>query len=257
MPVKVVELPRSTLEQAQAWIAPFIEPLATAGMIFVLVVFILLHARRTAQPHHPTFRLAQLARDDPRDRRCVLSRDALSPRGGHRQRHVRRRHGPRAVAHRLAQRHALGPGLRFSSASLPYIGPWIAAGLPILLSLAVFDGWAGPLWVVGAYIFLEITISYTLEPWLYGASIGITSIGVIFAAIFWTWLWGPIGLVLAMPLTVCLVVAAEYVPSLRFLAILLGDRVGLKLSERFYQRLWRWTATRRANWPTISSRRAR
>src|SRR5262245_7693901 len=94
----------------------------------------------------------------------------------------------------------LGFSLRF----LPYIGPWIAAALPILVSLAVSEGWTQPMWVIGLYVVLELLLNNVAEPWLYGGSVGVSSVGVIVSAIFWTWLWGPVGLVLAMPLTVCL-----------------------------------------------------
>ena len=127
----------------------------------------------------------------------------------------------------------LGFSLRF----LPYIGPWIAAALPILVSLAVSDGWAQPMWVVGLYVVLELLLNNVAEPWLYGGSVGVSSVGVIVSAIFWTWLWGPVGLVLAMPLTVCLLVMAQYVPQLRFITVLLADRPPMSLVERVYQRM--------------------
>ena len=127
----------------------------------------------------------------------------------------------------------LGLLLRF----LPYVGPWLVAAMPITLSLAVFDDWSHTLMTIGLFVVLELLVNYVLEPWLYGASMGVSSVGIIVTAIFWTWLWGPIGLVIAMPLTVCLVVAGNYIPQLRFLTILLGDCSTLTIEEQFYQRL--------------------
>jgi hypothetical protein len=109
--------------------------------------------------------------------------------------------------------------------------------LPIVVSAAVSDGWTTPLLVVGWYIVLELVLNNIVEPLLYGNSIGVSAVGIIVAAIFWTWLWGPIGLVLAMPLTVCLVVTAHYVPQLRFVTGMLGDEPALSPAERTYQRL--------------------
>lgn len=93
------------------------------------------------------------------------------------------------------------------------------------------------MWVVGLYLVLELLLNNVAEPWLYGGSVGVSSVGVIVSAIFWTWLWGPVGLVLAMPLTVCLLVMAQYVPQLRFITVLLADRPPMSLVERIYQRM--------------------
>jgi hypothetical protein len=120
---------------------------------------------------------------------------------------------------------------------IPYVGPWIAAAIPILLSLAVFDNWTTPLMVIGYFVFLELLSNNLLEPWLYGSSAGVSPLAVIVTAIFWTWLWGPIGLLLATPLTVCIVVMGKYIPALHFINILLGDEPVLEPHFRFYQRL--------------------
>lgn len=120
---------------------------------------------------------------------------------------------------------------------LPYLGSPIGGILPILLSLALFDGWARPLMTVALFVILEIVVSNLLEPVLYGAHTGLSSMAILFAALFWMTLWGPIGLILSTPLTVCLVVMGRHVPHLSFLQVLLGDEPGLTPETRFYQRL--------------------
>jgi predicted PurR-regulated permease PerM len=120
---------------------------------------------------------------------------------------------------------------------LPYIGPPLGGIMPLLLSLAVFHGWTQPLLILGLFIVTELIVSNFVEPMLYGIHTGISSLAILVAAIFWTAIWGPIGLVLSTPLTVCLLVAGRHVPRLRFLNILLGDEPVLTPSSRFYQRL--------------------
>jgi predicted PurR-regulated permease PerM len=120
---------------------------------------------------------------------------------------------------------------------LPYIGPPLGGIMPLLLTLAVFHGWTQPLIVLLLFIVTELVVSNFIEPMLYGTHTGISSLAILVAAIFWTAIWGPIGLVLSTPLTVCLLVAGRHVPRLRFLHILLGDEPVLTPSSRFYQRL--------------------
>jgi hypothetical protein len=120
---------------------------------------------------------------------------------------------------------------------LPYVGPPLGGIMPLLLSLAVFDGWTRPLIVLGLFVFTELIVSNLVEPFLYGIHTGISSLAILVAAIFWTAIWGPIGLVLSTPLTVCLLVVGRHVPRLRFLQILLGDEPPLTPDSRFYQRL--------------------
>jgi predicted PurR-regulated permease PerM len=120
---------------------------------------------------------------------------------------------------------------------LPYIGPPLGGIMPLLLSLAVFHGWTQPLLTLVLFIVTELIVSNFIEPMLYGIHTGISSLAILVAAIFWTAIWGPIGLVLSTPLTVCLLVAGRHVPRLRFLHILLGDEPVLTPSSRFYQRL--------------------
>jgi len=119
---------------------------------------------------------------------------------------------------------------------IPYVGPALAALLPIALSLAVFDGWVKPFLVGGLFVLLELVTNMILEPLLYGRSAGVSQVALLMAFAFWTWLWGPVGLLLATPLTVCLGVLGKYVPQLAFLDILLSDEQVIELN-RYYQRL--------------------
>jgi len=120
---------------------------------------------------------------------------------------------------------------------IPYIGPVAAAVIPIALALAAFDGWMPAGLVVGLFFIVEMVAGNVLEPKLYGASTNISGFGVMAASVFWMWLWGPVGLILALPLTVCLVVIGSYVPKLGFLNTLLADKSVLPPSSRYYQRL--------------------
>ena len=120
---------------------------------------------------------------------------------------------------------------------IPYIGPWAAAFMPTALSLAYFPGWITAFLVVGAFIVIELVINFLLEPRLYGESAGVSEIAILIMAAFWTWLWGPVGLMLATPLTVCLVVFAKYVPEMTFITILLSDAPALEPHVNYYQRM--------------------
>ena len=229
-------MPPSPLSQIQTWLGPVVAPLTAAGMVIVMVLFMLID------------------REDQRNRLLQLfgtanlhaTTEAFGDATRRVSRYLRMQFLINAgygicVALGLmligvpsaAMWGVLGFSLRF----LPYIGPWIAAALPILVSLAVSEGWTQPMWVIGLYVVLELLLNNVAEPWLYGGSVGVSSVGVIVSAIFWTWLWGPVGLVLAMPLTVCLLVMAQYVPQLRFITVLLADRPPMSLVERVYQRM--------------------
>ncbi len=120
---------------------------------------------------------------------------------------------------------------------IPYVGPWIAASIPIFLSLAASSSWWTPVLTIGLFVVLELLSNNVMEPWLYGSSTGVSSIALIVAAVFWTWLWGPVGLVLATPLTVCLVVMGRHVPRLAFLSVVLSDEEALTPAEDCYHRL--------------------
>lgn len=120
---------------------------------------------------------------------------------------------------------------------IPYVGPWIGAAVPILLSFAVSTSWLTPIYTLSLFLVLELINANALEPWLYGSSTGVSSLALIISAVFWTWLWGPIGLVLSTPLTVCLAVMGRHVPRLHFLSVLLSEEQALSPSEECYHRL--------------------
>ena len=120
---------------------------------------------------------------------------------------------------------------------LPYIGAWLAALFPVALAAAVDPGWSTVFWTVGLYAVVEPIVGQVVEPILYGHSTGLSSFSVVVSAIFWTWLWGPIGLILSTPLTLCLVVLGRHVDRLEFLDVLFGDRPALTPVESFYQRI--------------------
>ena len=127
----------------------------------------------------------------------------------------------------------LGAMLRY----LPYVGPYLAAVLPVSAALAFTEGWTTTLLVIGLFGTLELVVANVIEPKIYGQSMGVSEIALLVSAAFWAFLWGPIGLVLSSPLTVCLVMLGRYVPQLEFLAVLLGDEPALDLKDSFYQRL--------------------
>lgn len=120
---------------------------------------------------------------------------------------------------------------------IPYIGAWIAAAFPLLLSFAVSTSWWSPLLVLGLFVVLELINANAVEPLLYGASTGVSSIALIVAAVFWTWMWGPVGLLLSTPLTVCLAVMGRHVPRLHFLSVILSEEQALAPHEEQYHRL--------------------
>jgi predicted PurR-regulated permease PerM len=239
VPVRVIEPDADhplMVRLARDWLGPLLAPLGTAAIVFVFVFFILL------ERHDLRDRLIRLAGT----RRVYVTTQAFDEAAGRVSRYllmqlvINATYGI-AVAlglYFIGMENALLWGLlatvfRF----VPYIGPWIAATLPIALSLAFFEGWARPLCVVGLFVVLELFSNNVMEPWLYGSSTGVSTIGIIMSATFWTWLWGPVGLILSMPLTVCFVVLGRYVPQLNFLNILLSDEPPLELKVRFYQRL--------------------
>ncbi len=127
----------------------------------------------------------------------------------------------------------LAAGLRF----IPYVGPWIGAIFPIVMSLATSDGWSFPLAVFGYIVVLELISNNVIEPLAFGHSTGVSPTALIISAAFWMYLWGPIGLVLSAPIAVCLVVLGKNISQLGFLNLLLGDGPALRAQVGLYQRL--------------------
>ena len=127
----------------------------------------------------------------------------------------------------------LAMALRF----VPYIGAVIAAIFPLIVAAAVGEGWSMVLWTAALFVIVEPLAGHVVEPMLYGHSSGLSPVAIVVSATFWTWLWGPIGLVLATPLTICLVVLGRHVDRLEFLEVLLGNEPALSPSQLVYQRL--------------------
>jgi predicted PurR-regulated permease PerM len=228
--------PPDALSLAKQILAPALHPLATAVIIFIVAVFILMQ------------------RDDLRDRLIRLF-------GSH-DLH-RTTLAMDDAAHRLSRYFLvqlglnatfgviIGVGLYFIGLPnpllwgttaglmrfLPYIGSYIGAGVPILLASAVDPGWSLALWVAALFLATEPILGQLVEPMLYGRSTGLSPISVVISAIFWTWLWGPVGLILSTPLTLCLVVLGQRVKQLEFLDVMFGDRPALSSVENFYQRV--------------------
>ena len=120
---------------------------------------------------------------------------------------------------------------------VPYVGVYISAAIPVLLGAAVDPGWGMAAWTLGLFLVGELIVGQVVEPFAYGHSTGLSPVSIVIAAIFWTWIWGSVGLLLATPLTLCLVVLGRHVKRLEFLDVLLGDRPALTPVESLYQRM--------------------
>ncbi len=236
LPVVVQQPGMTPLEIAETIIGPLLQPLAMAGLVIVLVIFILLE------------------REELRDRLLRLfgggdlhrTTEAMNEAAHRVSRYLLSQLSINAVEGAL-----LGIGLAvigIPNAALwgilamllrfiPYLGIVIAACFPLALALAVAPGWSLLLWTALLFIATELIVANLVEPRLYAGSTGLSSVAVIGAAVFWTWLWGPIGLLLSTPLTACLLVLGRHVPQLRFLDVILGSEPVLTPDETFYQRL--------------------
>lgn len=236
VPVQVVESATNLKEVIQSVLGPVFGPLGTAAIVVVFVLFML------------------IKREDLRDRiihligrgRLNVTTQALDEAA-----HKVSGYLFMQVVINICFGVPVGIGLYFIGVPnaflwgllatllrfVPYVGAWIALGFPLVLSLAVTPNWTMPLETLALFAVIELVTSNLLEPWLYGAHTGLSPVAIMVATIFWTWLWGGVGLLLATPLTVCVAVLGKYIPSLSFLDALLGDEPTLKPQERFYQRL--------------------
>ncbi|HYN08870.1 MAG TPA: AI-2E family transporter [Vicinamibacterales bacterium] len=219
-----------------AWLGPIVSPLGRAGLVIAMVIFMLLERRDLRDRLIGLFGHGQLAIttkafDEAGTR---VSRQLLMQSLGNLVYGVAAGVGLYflGVPYPLVWA-ALGAVLRF----IPYVGPVLGAAAPILVSLAASDGWAGTLWVVGLYVVLELFTNLVLETVLYAGAAGLSPVALLASVAFWTWLWGPLGLLMATPLTVCLVVLGKHVPGLEFVGMLLADTPALTPECAYYQRL--------------------
>jgi predicted PurR-regulated permease PerM len=228
--------PERPIETLRNIIEPLVGPLATTGLVIVVVIFMLLEREELRD------RFIRLVGYSDLHRTTQALQDAGTRVGQYllMQLVVNITYGvPLAIGlWLLGVPNALLWGmlavvLRF----VPYIGPVIAAVIPLFLAFAVSPGWTLLLWTAGLFILIELLSNNVVEPWLYGSRTGLSPLAIIVAAVFWAWLWGPVGLVLSTPLTVCLVVLGRHVPQFEFLQILFGDEPVLDPKERLYQRL--------------------
>ena len=231
-PMPVVVSPPSPLWQ----IPRIVEPVGSAVFVLVLVVFMLIQQRELRARVVRLFgadRLAETTRalDEASERisRFLLTQTALNASFG-----ITIAAGLFALGLPFALTWGvLGALLRF----IPYAGAWVAAAVPVMVSLAVFDGWTKPLMILGLFAVTETLIAFVLEPLFFARSAGVSSIALLISVAFWAWLWGPIGLALATPLTVWLVVFSHTIRGLEFVGILVDDDPGLEQHVIFYQRL--------------------
>ena len=235
-PVRVAETPPSPTAAFIEWISPFVKPVGTAAAVLVFTILLLLNRENMRE------RLIGLIGP----RRINVTTQALGEASYrvsnylYMQLVVNACFGipfgialsligiPNAMLWGL-----LGTLLRF----IPYAGVWLAVAMPATLAFAIFDGWSQVAWTVGVFLVLELTLVNVVEPLLYGRSAGLSAIAIILAALFWTWLWGPVGLLLAVPLTVCVAVMGRHIPELGYLNMLLGVEPVLAPEARLYQRM--------------------
>ena len=234
--VQVEPPPTSAMDLARTVLEPVLSPLATLFIILIVTIFVLMQREDLRDRMIRLFGSSDLQRttvalDDAGHRlgRYYLSQLAINATFG-----VVATVGlyfigvPSAVLWGVTS-----AVLRF----VPYIGPVIAAILPAALAAAVDPGWAPVLEVIGLYLVVETITGQFIEPLIFGHLTGLSPAAVVVAAIFWTWLWGPIGLLLSTPLTLCLVVLGRHVDRLEFFDVMLGDRPALTPVENFYQRM--------------------
>jgi predicted PurR-regulated permease PerM len=232
----VVTSAQATNFSGFVWLAPIVGQLGTAGLVVTMVIFMLLERRDLRDRLIGLFGHGQLA----------TTTKAFDEAGTR----VSRQLMTQSLVN-LVYGTAVGIGLYFFgvpyplvwaalSAALrfiPYIGPVLGAGAPIVVSLAATHGWAGPLWVIGLFAVLELVTNLVLETVLCAGAAGVSQVALLAAVAFWTWLWGPLGLLMATPLTVCFVVLGKHVPGLEFVGTLMADTPALAPEHGYYQRL--------------------
>ena len=236
IPVEVRQPPPTALESLVALISPLLRPLTTTGIVAIFVVFILLQREdlrnrfiKLAGSHDLQKTTAALDDGARRLSRLFLFQVGLNTAFG------------LVIGTGLwiigvpnpALWGILSGVLRF----VPYVGAAISAIFPLVLAAAVDPGWTMLLWTAGLFLVAEPLVGQVIEPLVYGHSTGLSPVAVVASATFWTALWGPIGLILATPLTVCLVVLGRHVDRFKFLEIMLSDRPPLSPPELFYQRM--------------------
>ena len=234
--VQIVQTHTSGLADLPDLLTPFLAPLGRAGMVLIFTIFMLI---KREDLRNRLFRLVGLGQ-------LNMMTQALDDAAQRVSRYLFMQFLVNAGFGTLfaaglyfvgVPNPVLWGGLAGILRIVPYVGTLFAAMLPIILSLAVFDGWLPPLLVFLLFAALELIIGNFVEPWLYGAHTVISSLALLVAAVFWTVLWGPAGLILSTPLTVCVVVLGRYFPQLSFLHILLGDEEALEAEAQLYQRL--------------------
>jgi predicted PurR-regulated permease PerM len=236
IPVEVRQPPPTALESIAALLAPLLSPLMTTGIVFIFVIFTLLHREdlrnrliKLAGSHD--LQKTTMALDDAARRISKLFLSQLALNSGFA---VLIGTGLWLIGIPSAILWGILAGvLRF----VPYVGAFISAVFPLVLAVAVDPGWSLMLWTAALFFVVEPVAAHVLEPLIYGRSTGLSPLAVVVSATLWTALWGPIGLVLATPLTICLVVMGRHVESLKFLDVMFGDRPALSPPEVFYQRM--------------------
>lgn len=234
--VELAQQEASPITIAKTILAPIIGPLETTFIVLVVAIFVLLQKEDLRDRFIRVFgandlHRTTLAMDDAGQRlsRYFLSQLAVNTGFG-----VLIGLGLWEIGIPSPAMWGILAGLlRF----VPYIGSFIAAIAPMALGAAVDPGWTMTIYVALLFVIVEPLTGYVVEPMLYGHSTGLSPVSVIVSAVFWTWLWGPIGLVMSTPLTLCLVVMGRHVKSLEFFDVLLGDRAALSQVESFYQRI--------------------
>ena len=236
LPVQVMEAPANGLVYVRDLTQPFLGPLAILGIVLVFTIFLLVEQ---ADLRDRLFRLVGL-------NRLNVMTQALDDATHRVSRYLVLQFLVNAGFGTLCGVGLYLIGIPYAALwgtvaallrMVPYVGSVVAGLLPLLLSLAVFDGWRPPLLVFLLFTALELITANLLEPRLYGAHTGISSLALLLTTVFWATLWGPAGLILSTPLTVCVVVLGRHVPHLSFLHILLGDQPVLVTEAHLYQRL--------------------